>query len=282
MPGRPSVKRSGIVLASAALFTGLVIVAVPAASAASAANTPRLAVRVALAGVRIGSPNEPTGKIGLPVGGFTKTHSTNWGGYADDNSTGNTYTSVSASWKQPTATCAGSDFAVFWVGIDGYNDNTVEQDGTLAICSGSTVTYMDWWEMYPANDIQFVNTISAGDQVTSTVVFSGGQYKLTVTDSTNPSASFAVTQTCQASCSNSSAEWIAERPSGTGGLAVLPEFGTWKVKGASATSASTTGTISSFPNDAITMRDSAGLALVKVSGLNSAGTSFTATWKRSS
>jgi hypothetical protein len=282
MRGKAIVKRSGVALASAALFTGLVGTAVPVASVASVAITPLQAVRDALAGVRIGSPNQRTGTIGPRVDGLTQVQSANWGGYADDNSTGNTYTRVSASWKEPTVRCAGSDFVVFWVGIDGYSDSAVEQDGTLAYCSGTFVTYMDWWEMYPTNSIQFAKSISAGDHVVSTVVFSGGQYKLTVTDKTNPSASFTTTQTCQASCSNSSAEWIAERPEGGSGLTVLPDFGTWQVTGASATSASTKGTISSFPDDAITMTDSAGHALVTVSGLNLTGKEFTAKWRRSS
>jgi hypothetical protein len=281
MPGKAIVKRCGVALASAALFTGLVGTAVPAASAASAAITPLQplqAVRDALAGVRVGSPNQRTGTTGPRVDGLTHVDSSNWGGYADDNSTGNTYTRVSASWKEPTVSCAGSDIVVFWVGIDGYSDSSVEQDGTLAYCSGATVTYTDWWEMYPTNDIQVANSISAGDQITSTVVFSGGLYKLTVTDKTHPSGSFTTTQTCQAGCSNSSGEWIAERPSSGGGLAVLPDFGTWKVTGASVTSASTKGTISSFPDDAITMKDG-GPALVTVSGLSSTGKAFSAKYR---
>jgi hypothetical protein len=276
-----AIVKCGGALAGTALFICLVGPAVPVVSAAPATITPRQAVREALAGVRIGSPNQMIGTTGPRVDGLTQTTSANWGGYADDNSTGNTYTAVSASWIQPTVTtCGPEDFVVFWVGIDGFNNNAVEQDGTLATCSGSTVEYEDWWEMFPTNSIQFVNTIAAGDLITSKVAFSDGQYHLTVTDHTNPSASFTKTETCQADCTNSSAEWIGERPGNGAFYARLPDFGTWRVTGAKATSASTEGTISSFPDDAITMKDDAGHTLESVSSLNSAGTVFTAKWRR--
>ena len=64
----------------------------------------------------------------------------------------------SASWTEPTPSCSGrtESLAAFWVGIDGYSSDSVEQDGTLIECyRGSTYQYT-WWEMYPTNDIQVV------------------------------------------------------------------------------------------------------------------------------
>jgi hypothetical protein len=62
------------------------------------------------------------------VGHQTSTTSTNWSGYAD---TAGTYTSASASWTQPAGTCSkGDQYAAFWVGIDGYSSETVEQTGS--------------------------------------------------------------------------------------------------------------------------------------------------------
>ncbi len=68
--------------------------------------------------------------------GLTQVDSTNWSGYADDNSTGNTYSTVTGNWTEPTVTCSGSteSLAAFWVGIDGFTSGSVEQDGTLAEC----------------------------------------------------------------------------------------------------------------------------------------------------
>ena len=73
--------------------------------------------------------------------------STNWSGYA---ATAGTYTSVSASWTQPTGTCSrGDQYAAFWVGLDGYSSSTVEQTGSEVDCVGRTAEYYAWYEMYP-------------------------------------------------------------------------------------------------------------------------------------
>src|SRR5438046_10081466 len=58
------------------------------------------------------------------------THSTssNWAGYAAFNGR---YTTVSASWKQPTASCtSATTYSSFWIGLDGNSPNTDEQTGT--------------------------------------------------------------------------------------------------------------------------------------------------------
>src|SRR5579871_6444221 len=63
----------------------------------------------------------------------------NWSGYAI---TGSAFTNATASWIVPAVSCSsGTQYAVFWVGIDGYSSNTVEQTGTEAVCSGGKATY---------------------------------------------------------------------------------------------------------------------------------------------
>ena len=68
------------------------------------------------------------------IDGMTLQLSNNWSGYADDNSTGRTYSAVSATWTQPRITCTASEdeLAGWWVGLDGFTTPTVEQDGTFA------------------------------------------------------------------------------------------------------------------------------------------------------
>src|SRR5262249_15762449 len=64
--------------------------------------------------------------------------STNWSGYAVTGGTG-AFTSISASWTEPTGTCtSGQKFSSFWVGLDGFNSNSVEQTGSEVDCSGRT------------------------------------------------------------------------------------------------------------------------------------------------
>jgi hypothetical protein len=70
----------------------------------------------------------------------TTTQSSNWSGYATDSGT---YTSVSSSWVVPSVSCNnGTTYSSFWVGLDGYNSNSVEQTGTESDCSGSSPSTM--------------------------------------------------------------------------------------------------------------------------------------------
>ena len=143
-------------------------------------------------------------------------------------------------------------------------------------CYNRTAYQFTWWEMYPTNDVQVVGqTAAAGDAITASVVRSGTSYKLTVTDSTHTADSFTTTQTCSASsCVDSSAEWIAEAPTGSSGVEPLSNFGTWTASNAAVTEGSTAGIISSFTDDEITMIDSSGATKALPGALNGAGTGF--------
>ena len=159
----------------------------------------------------------------------------------------------------------------------------MEQDGTLIECYQGTAYQYTWWEMYPTNAIQVVgSSLRAGDSITSSVVRSGTSYTLKVTDSTHTANSFSTTQTCSSSCANSSAEWIAEAPSGSSGVYPLARFSTWTASSAAVTQGATSGVISSFTDDEITMIDSSGAVKAQPGALNSSGNGFAVTWERAS
>jgi Peptidase A4 family len=251
-------------------------------SAASAAQAARAALRHVTANPPASDEQVP----GTTVHGqgVTKVQSDNWSGYADNDTGGRTYKKVSADWTQPSVSCPTDELqlAAFWVGIDGFTDGTVEQDGTLAECYEGTAYYYTWWEMYPTNDIQVVGeSVQPGDEIVASVVKSGTHYKLKVTDSTSSGNNVNTTQHCKASkCVDSSAEWIGEAPGGTRGEYPLPDFGTWRAKSASVTSGSTTGSISKFSHDQITMEGN-DYSLATPGSLTSGGTAFTDTWDNS-
>jgi hypothetical protein len=217
------------------------------------------------------------------VSALNQVSSTNWAGYADDSTGGHTYSSITGSWTEPSASCTSTEsLAAFWIGIDGYTSSSVEQDGTLIECYRSTAYYYSWWEMYPSNAIQVVgSSVQPGDAISTSVTKSGSSYKLTVTDSTHPANSFSTTQTCS-SCAASSAEWIAEAPSGSSGVEPLTNFHSWTASGATVTSGSTAGVISSFPDDELTMINNSGAVKAQPGALNGSGNGFTVTWERSS
>jgi Peptidase A4 family len=144
----------------------------------------------------------------------TQTISLNWSGYAVAGK--KPYNYVHSTFVEPTITCPGvaNQWTSNWVGLDGYNDQTVEQDGTFAWCGGAdhtTPKYEAWYEMYPAGSVN-VFAVHPGDVIDASVTYSDStsDFSLTVTDlSTGKTATD--TATCS-SCARASAEWIIERP----------------------------------------------------------------------
>lgn len=202
--------------------------------------------------------------------------SINWSGYA---TTGSRYTSVSGSWTQPSATCSAGQtaYSSFWVGIDGDTTNTVEQTGTDADCSNGTPTYYAWYEMYPKFPVNLSNPVKPGDSISASVTTDGsGNFTLTISDSTQH-WSFTTKQRSR-KAKLGSAEWIAEAPSGSGGVLPLANFGTVNFSSCTANGVA----ISSNPNvDEIVMVTSNGTVKAQPSGLGSGGESFSVTWKHS-
>ncbi|MGD0554460.1 MAG: G1 family glutamic endopeptidase [Streptosporangiaceae bacterium] len=275
-------------LPALALFTGLA-----ASASASASTTPAATqraeaaatARAAIKDIAVGFDRSPTLRVTshkTSVKGLSQVDSTNWSGYAD---TGSSFSKVAASWTEPTGTCSGdtTSLAAFWVGIDGYSSDTVEQDGTLIECYEGAKYYYDWWELYPLNDVQVVNDVSPGNSITASVVRSGSSYTMAVTDSSDTADSFSTTQT-YSGAADSSAEWIAEAPCCSSGDNVYPltDFSSWTASSASVTEGSTSGVISSFTDDEITMVDSSDNVKAQPGALNSSGNGFSVTWKRAS
>lgn len=207
--------------------------------------------------------------------------STNWSGYAATGSDG-AFSSVSASWTQPTATCSSSSgrrssdqYAAFWVGLDGYSSDSVEQTGTDSDCDGRTPDYYGWYEMYPADPVYYSNPVEPGDQISASVTFSGSEaYKLVLTDSTQ-----GWTQTVtkdESGLDRSSAEVITEAPSSDTGVLPLADFGTVNYGSAEANG----DTLASLSPTEIIMVDSEGRQEDSTSAIS--GGSFSNTWIRSS
>lgn len=190
----------------------------------------------------------------------TSAESYNWSGYAVTGSKGSV-TDVTASWIVPPATCSRAltatgqndtgGYASFWVGIDGWNSNTVEQIGTDSDCatpSGSpsaNPTYYAWFEFYPQGAYYVGNPdngfyhyvvkpydvikaeVSAAPGATGPRGRNGGTiFTAVITDETQGWT--FTTNSSMPNAQQSSAEWIAETPYGcsTGvGYCVLSDFG---------------------------------------------------------
>jgi hypothetical protein len=238
-------RRWFVPLATLGLVSGSMIMAAGAASAAPAAAPHiRPIIHVVHGFVPGGLMTRPAGGAHVAtVGGRTTADSTNWSGYAVTGANG-AYTSVSASWTEPTATCTSrtAAYAAFWVGLDGYSSDSVEQTGSDSDCDGRTPSYYGWYEMYPADPVNFSNTVEPGDAMSASVTFSGTEtYTLVLKDTTR-----GWTQTItknQSGLDRSSAEVITEAPccTASGGILPLSDFGTVSYSTSSANGSSLGG-----------------------------------------
>jgi peptidase A4-like protein len=220
-------------------------------------------------------PVQPTGRTSTP----------NWAGYV---ATGGTFTAASASWTVPAAHCDGAvaTTSATWVGIDGWNGNTVEQIGTDSNCTVFNASYWAWYQMYPNGPVVIGavpanNPVYAGDSMDASVTYTGtpGSYKLTIQDNTAGWA-YSTTQSISGA-TGGSAECITERPDALG--LPLADFGSATFSQCdAATGTGPSRPIWDYQNLAVDMTTSGGTPLAKVSSLSNDGTQFTVTWQNGS
>lgn len=184
-----------------------------------------------LPGIVLGAPIAATTQLKLPSeipaleSQPGQSLSANWAGYAAYSQPAGSVSKVSGTWVEPAVTClkTGSQYAVFWVGIDGYSSSSVEQTGTLAVCNAGVASYYAWWELFPTNAIQVIPklVVSPGDSISASVTDTnvnsvlGASFTMSITDRTTHK-SFSITGS-QAPVyaklpEENSAECIVERP----------------------------------------------------------------------
>jgi hypothetical protein len=217
---------------------------------------------------------KPGTRLGSHSGIRDQAESTNWSGYA---AASGTYTSVSASWVQPTGSCTSATrYSSFWVGLDGYSSGTVEQTGTDTDCVGGRPQYYGWYETYPNPSFSFGDTVKPGDTISASVTYEGGSnFEYTLADETQGWS--VSTQQTESGAQRSSAEVIIEAPccTASGGILPLADFGTAHLSN-SVVDGSPIGDTSP---EQITMVDNSGRDKDTVSSLSS-NENFSATWVR--
>jgi len=226
---------------------------------------------------------------GIAAAASSTAVSSNWAGYV---ATGTRFSSVSGTWRQPTATCTSGrqTYSATWVGLGGYREgaSSLEQIGTDADCSRSgRPTYSSWLELLPADSVSLSLKIRPGDQISASVTVRHRHVTLRVRNLTTGKR-FSTTRHAK-SVDVSSAEWIVEAPSlcsDKGGCQTLPltNFGSVAVASASATAHGHTGQISdpAWSATELELRQSAfasrrGLVSATPSSLSSTG-AFTVSW----
>jgi hypothetical protein len=224
-------RKAGVVVA--------VLAAVGLGASPAVAPTPAASATRHLRGFGVRVP----GMMKAPGAANTRplTGSLNWSGWADTSKAG-AFNAVHGRFRQPRVHCDGrkNNWMSEWTGLDGFNSNTVEQDGTDATCVGKhhrTAVYHAWYEMFPAGSVN-VFRVRPGDLIDSSVTFANGRFTLTISDVTRHRTA-RVTATC-GECMRSSAEWIVERPALCNNaltncfLTALANFGTAGMEDAAA------------------------------------------------
>jgi Peptidase A4 family len=205
--------------------------------------------------------------------------STNWSGYALTGP--GPYSSVSASWTQPAVNCAvtRSGDSAFWVGLDGYTTETVEQTGTEANCVAGKAAYGAWYEMYPRGSVGLSEPVSPGDSFTASVTYLGkaffgltSKFQLTLSDTTQGWSRSETKYLRTAKLG--SAEAIAEAPSSAFEVLPLSDFGAAAFSGLTVDGSLVSASTPSV--ESITMESETGALEAEPSALSDG--SFTDTW----
>ena len=190
------------------------------AGGAASASASRPAARTPSVGRMLRSHVLP-GASARAIKGLTKLGSFNWSGYAQSTKTDGVFTAVKDYWTVPTVTTkAGDQYSSDWVGIGGFSDNSLVQDGTEADNIGGTAKYDAWTEILPASEVVIPGlVIKPGDSMEGLVQETkAGTWKMTVFDLTTGKSGG---RTVPYSSSGLSVEAIHERPELNTGLSNL-------------------------------------------------------------
>jgi hypothetical protein len=199
-----------LVLATIAATAAAALTVVGASGAGGSEGTAQLTGAAGVPLVRaIGHPTAGTFG-GLP------TIALNWSGYAEEAAPNTKFDYVSSEFVQPAVNCSSGQKFVNtsnWVGLDGFENDTVEQDGTAAYCAGPgnhTAKYYAWIELFPLPEV-IAFKVTPGDVISAVVrSTAAGRFTLTVSDLTS---GLSKSQSANGpKDQRASAEWIIERP----------------------------------------------------------------------
>lgn len=161
--------------------------------------------------------------------------SSNWSGYATTSPT--PFTGVTGAWAVPSVSPTRSaTYSAAWLGIDGFNNNSLIQTGTEQDYYNGSAHYVAWWTTSAQKFAE--QTITTGcsgagtcgkvaptDAIKASISENTvtGLWSMTLTDTTQ---SWSFTKTVAYSGPGTSAEWILEAPTVGGRIAPLAHYST--------------------------------------------------------
>jgi len=211
----------------------------PLAALALAAGSMVAVAAPATAAAHPATAHSATGRpiTALPTTGrLSQVGSSDEAGYVAAGATG-AFSKVSSSWTEPKGHCSSGDqYSAFYVGLDGWTSDSIEQIGSELDCQGKTPEYYAWYEMYPSYPVSFSNTVDPGDELSASVTYDGSnEFTLKISDATQGWTKSV--KKSLAGAARSSAEVLVEAPPAASGPLPLADFGSVSFTGAMVNSA---------------------------------------------
>ena len=216
---------------------GLALLGASTAAAPQAAATLQLSLRPNHVATSI--PGATRALTAQPAATSPCWASSNWSGYAVATtsslscqpSSNVAYTSVSGTWTVPAVSASpGSTYSAAWLGIDGFNNDTLIQTGTEQDYYSRSAHYSAWWTTSAQNfeEQPISEPVKAGDVITATITEVDALthlWTISLTDSSeSPNWTFTMNETYTGP--GASAEWIIEAPGVNGRVATLAHYST--------------------------------------------------------
>lgn len=210
-----------------------------------------------------------------------------WSGYMIASGTQNRsqlVSSVSASWIVPEVKVSENDtFSAVWIGIGGYEEETLIQTGTEQQCLNGHVSYFAWYELLPDYLVRITDMrIRPGDTITASLSIIDANARTWSIEISDVTRGERFEKAVVYDSSRLSAEWIVERPTVNRAISTLADFGNVTFSRCEATVDDKTGVIGNFSSTQLLMYNSKNVQLVTVSPLSDDGSSFTVSYLRAS
>ncbi len=204
--------------------------------------------------------------------------SLSWAGYivSEGFNTKLEITGISGSWTVPQVDAAlGDGYSSTWIGIGGQSDKTLIQVGTEQDASVGGDTYYAWYELLPSFSVEINGlTVTPGDTIVASLTLvepNANVWNIHLRD-TNNGQSF--TLNVNYNSTQSSGEWILERPTVKNQISALCDFGTISFRNCQIIMNNDGGPISNFTYSKIEMTNEQTATLASVSSLGPDGSSF--------
>ncbi len=226
-----NVARGLLLAGGGSLVAAAALAAVPAASALPATAQLALQPNHLLHGP--GAAAKPGGGGHGGGGGGSSTpwpgwQSSNWSGYAVTTPSTAPFTSVSGTWTVPAVSYTKkATYSAAWIGIDGFNDNSLIQTGTEQDYYSGAVHDAVWWTTSAQGFAEqaISEPVATGDHMSASITGSiGGTWTITLSDAT---AGWTFTKSLAYTGAGTSAEWIMEAPTIGGRVAPLAHYTTF-------------------------------------------------------